>query len=485
MGHLWAGIERPDFAALAETYGRTLKMRILIVGGGITGLAAAWECQQRGVAYTLLESSDRLGGKIVTERTDGFVIEGAADSFLWQKPAAWQLARELGLADRIIGTNDAHRHVFVLHDGTLHPFPGGMRLIVPVDPDGLLKSDLLSAAGKQRMLDEVEVPPRSPNSEDESLASFIRRRFGEEALNIFGDSILSGIHVADPELLSMNAAYPNYVQLEREYGSVTAGMRSAKGEARTPDTPKTAFISFKTGMAELPEKLTAVLTGDVRTGQGVTRIDADGTVYTTAEGKERAAEQIHADAVILTVPSPTAAKLTANVSPELSHLLRPRRWLSSGTVSFGFRRASIDHDLDGFGFVVPAKEPCHTIAGTWSSTKLPERAPEGYVLLRLFFGGFAHESDIQLPNDALIRLARAELKQIMGIGAEPAITRVFRWREANPTYDVGHLERTAQIRAACPDWLSVAGCAYDGIGIPDCVRSGRTVAAEAISYRGA
>jgi len=459
---------------------------VLIVGGGITGLAAAWELQQRGIAYVLLESADRLGGKIITERADGFVIEGGADSFLTQKPWAWQLCRDAGFADQFIGTNDAHRNVYVLRGGRLHPFPRGMRLIVPLDEAGLRESDLLSDAGKQRMLDEPTIPPRLMSdpimgvTDDESMAAFVERRFGKEALDVFGDSLLAGIHVADPAYLSIAATFPNYVQLERTYGSVIRGMQqTVNSAARDPDAPPTAFVSFKNGMQTLIESLAARLTGDIRTGWRVTHIAADRTV-TAVHTESGAQATFKPDAVILSTQAGIAAKLLNGLAaPSVTERLSYFETVSSGTVSLGFRTDQLNHDLDGFGFVIPRSEPTRIRACTWSSTKLAGRAPDGYALLRVFVGGSGREADVALPDDQLIALARADLRQIMGIDAAPVISRIFRWRDANPQYAVGHIERIAQLSGLCPPWLTLAGCSYDGVGIPDCVRQGRTAAQHA------
>jgi oxygen-dependent protoporphyrinogen oxidase len=447
---------------------------VLIVGGGITGLAAAWELQQQGIDYTLLEASDRLGGKIRTERANGFIIDGGSDSFLVQKPWAWQLCREIGIADRLIGTNDSQRNVYVLRNGKLHLFPRGMRLIVPLDPDGLMQSDLLSDEGKRRMLAEPDIPPRTDPA-DESLASFVERRFGREALEVLGDSLLAGIHVSDPETLSMDASFPNYVALERKYGSVIRGMQTAAPLKPDPEMPKTAFVSFPGGMIELIEGLRAALTGDIRTGQGVIRIEPDRTVTTFD------ADKLTLDGIIVTTPAQAANNMLGSVAPDLAHALGSIKAVSSGTVSLGFRADNLPYPLDGFGFVIPHSEPTRILACTWSSTKLPGRAPEGHVLIRVFVGGREREADVDLPDDQLISLARSELRQIMNITAEPVISRVFRYRGANPQYEVGHLDRVARIMALCPPWLSLTGCSFDGVGIPDCVRQGRESARRVIA----
>ncbi len=454
---------------------------VVIIGGGITGLAAAWELQQQGVEYLLLEGTERLGGKIRTEYADGFIIEGAADSFLATKPYAWQLCREVGLGERLIGTNDARRNVYVLRDGRLHLFPKGMQLLVPTDPDGLMATELLSDVGKRLMLAEAEVPPRPANG-DESLGSFVRRRFGQEALDVFGEPLLAGIYTGNPETLSMQATFPNYLTLEQKYGSVIAGSRHNKPPAPAPDAPRTAFVSLKNGMQEMIDGIRAKLTGDVRLGQSVAYIEAvkapgnfSPTVY-LADG-----EKIEASAIILTVPAYAAAKLMSEIVPELAKGLATIKTVSSATVTFGYREADLPEPLNGFGFVVASSEPTHLRASTWSSTKLAGRAPQGYALLRVFLGGHRHESDPTLSDEALFALARSELAKIMGIQAEPVISRIFRWIGANTQYEVGHLERVAGLQRLCPPGLFLAGSPYGGIGIPDCVRQGRQIALQALS----
>ncbi len=443
---------------------------VIIIGGGITGLSAAWELQQRGIDYTLLEASDRLGGKIETESAGGFVMEGGADSFLTQKPWAWQLCRELGIEDRLIGTNDARRNVYILRGGKLHLMPRGLRLIVPLDPQGLMESTVLSEEGKRRMLAEVDVPPRQDPA-DESLAAFVRRRFGEEALEVFGDSLLAGIHVGDPETLSMQATFPNYVHLERTYGSVIRGTQQANPPSPVPDMPKTAFVSLRGGMLELVETLQAQLTGDIQVGQTVTRLEPNGTGG--ARVITRTGKNLTADAIILTVP---AHALFTSSLPELARLFQMMHTASSGTISLGYRADEIDHPLDGFGFVIPKREPTRLMACTWSSSKLDTRAPDGHVLIRVFVGGHGREDDLALTDDQLVALARDELRRIMGIQVAPVISRVFRYQNANPQYEVGHLDRVQQMKTLCPPWLTLAGCTFGGVGIPDCVRQGREAA---------
>ncbi len=440
--------------------------KVVIVGGGITGLAAAWELQQRGVDYVLLESSGRLGGKIITERIEGFVIEGAADSYITQKPWGWQLCHELGLADRLLPTNDHLRQTYVLRGGQLHPMPKGMRLIVPTDPDAIRQTTLLSEEGKARMLAESQVPPRSEGG-DESLASFVRRRYGEEVLRVFGEPLLAGIYTGNPETLSMGASFPNYLKMEQAYGSLAAGIAQAPLATADPLAPSTIFVSLKSGMAELVEQLQSRLTGDIRLNETVREIGRDSLV------RLESGETIEAEAIIMTLAGQLAAGLVEEWLPELSRGLTRIHTMSSATVSLGFRESELNRPLDGFGFVVASDEPTHLRASTWSSTKLAGRAPQGYALLRVFLGGYRAPEDMTRPDEELVALARRELSRVMGLEATPVISRVFRWHNASSQYEVGHQERVAHFKTLCPAWLQLAGSPYEGVGIPDCIRQGR------------
>jgi oxygen-dependent protoporphyrinogen oxidase len=427
----------------------------------------------------VFECEARPGGKIVTDRPDGFVVEGGPDAFITQKPDAYELCRELGLSDRLIGTNDARRKVYVLAGGRLHPLPEGVRLIAPTRLGPFLRSSLISPRGKLRMGLDLLLPGR-PAPGDESLAAFVRRRLGREALDKLGEPMLAGIHVGDPARLSLRATFPQLAELERRHGSLIRGTRATRPAPPDPNRPATMFLALREGMADLPATLAAHLgPAVVHTGVEVVRMVRTGSGAGArfrlhlGSGKQIAARQ-----VVIATPAPIAAGLVAAEAPNLAAALRTIRYVSSATVSLGYRAADLPRPLDGFGFVVAARERTSLLACTWSSTKFDDRAPQDHVLLRAFVGGAHHEELVDLPDADLLALVREELRAIMGITAPPVVSRIFRWPQANPQYDVGHLERVARIEslAAALPGLYLTGSAYRGVGIPDCVRGAKETA---------
>ncbi|HEC23351.1 MAG TPA: protoporphyrinogen oxidase [Chloroflexi bacterium] len=458
-------------------------LRVAIVGGGITGLSVAWylerEAAASGVAlrYTILERSPRWGGKIRTERIAGFgdepfVIEAGPDSFLTQKPWALRLVREIGLADRILNTNDHLRRVFVLRRGKPVPLPDGVLLIVPTRILPFVLSPLLSPPAKLRMGLELFIPPRR-DGEDETVADFVRRRLGAEALDRLAEPLMSGIYNAEAERQSLLATFPRFRALEEQFGSLIRGMlisrrahrrrRSAASDGKT----SAMFVSLRAGMYELVEALTDRLSGDLRLNAGVERIvrRRGGRYELLLDGEER----LEADAVIITTPACAAADLLQDVAPLAVEGLRAIRYVSTGTISLAFRADEINHPLDGFGLVIPRSEGRRVNAITWTSTKFDHRAPEGYVLLRVFFGGSRRPEMMEKDDDELLSIVRSELSELMGLDTRPILHRIYRWRRANPQYDVGHLERVGAIEAALPSGVYVTGSAYRGVGLPDCV----------------
>ena len=461
--------------------------RVAIIGGGIAGLATAYYLQEKArqaglpLSYSLIESAPDFGGKIVTYEGDGFVIEGGPDSFITQKPAALRLCRELGLEDRLLGTNDARRKVFVLDGGRLRSLPDGVMLIVPTRFTPFALSPLISVPGKVRMGMDLFIPPRREDG-DESLADFIRRRLGQEALDKIAEPLMAGIHVADPERLSLQATFPRFIQLEQKYGSLIKGMLAQK--ARRAEANRNGagdggklslFMTLQSGLRELVEALVARLEGDLLLGTGVADLARaeDGYRLRLADGRS-----LDADAVILATPSYAAADLVEPLHPALAAELRAIRYVSTATVSLGFRRAEFEHPLDGFGFVVSSRDKSKLMACTWTSTKFDGRTPGEHVLLRAFVGGPHNEGLVDLPDEELLGLVREELREVMGVAAQPVASRIYRWPGGNPQYDVGHLERVDQLEAIAADLpgLYFTGSAYRGVGLPDCIQQGQATA---------
>lgn len=467
---------------------------ITIIGGGITGLTVAWYLQQQAQShhqplnYTLLEQSHRWGGKILTEQVAGyasepFVVEGGPDSFLTQKPWAAQLARELMIDEALLPSNDARRKTFVLHKGKPTSLPDGVMLIVPTKLKPFMLSRLISPLGKLRMGLDWFIPAKKDEA-DETLAEFIRRRLGDEALDKMAEPLLSGIYNADAERQSIMATFPRFREIERKYGSLLKGMLAAASSHTPPPsstngaTPKpTLFTSFKSGMEELVFTLSQQLSGDCRLGVTVTNITrnlaptphryeltlADGTTLLT-------------DTIVLAVPAFAAANLLQDIAPTAVHELSQIRYVSTGTISLAYRREDIQHPLNGFGIVIPRSEKRAINAITWSSTKFEHRAPEGYALLRVFFGGSRTPEMMAVDDAELFATVQAELTAIMGLTATPLFQRIFRWERANPQYDVGHLERAAAIQAVLPAGVFVTGSPYGGVGIPDCIHQAQVTA---------
>jgi len=462
-------------------------MRLVVVGGGITGLAAAHHAlelaRERRIALelTLVEARERLGGTIATERAGGFLIEAGPDSFLSEKPWALALCRRLGLEDRLARTDDRYRKVFVWHAGRLHPLPDGWELLAPTRLAPFLSSRLFSWPGKLRMAFDLVLPRGI--ADDESLGAFVRRRLGREALERVAQPLVAGIYTADPDDLSLTATMPRFAELEKQERSIILGLRRARRRARETGVSGarwSLFVTLKEGMEDLVAALaTRLQPGTVLLKQRVAGVERRGDRWrvATAEGAD-----LDADRVIVATESHAAARMLRYVDPTLATLLAEIPYASSATVTLGYRRADVLHPLDGFGFVVPRTEKRALLACTFSSVKYAGRAPEGDVLLRAFVGGALNEAVLELDDAPLVMRARAELREALGITAAPALARVFRWPKAMPQYHVGHLARveTIERRAGALPGLDLAGGAYRGVGIADCVRSGEAAAERAL-----
>jgi oxygen-dependent protoporphyrinogen oxidase len=471
------------------------------VGGGITGLAAAHALLEgarrrgRGVAVTVLEASPRFGGNLVSERVDGFLLDGGPDSWVASKPHAAALARELGLGGALVGTRPDTRRYYVAWGDRLHPVPEGLVLGVPTRVWPLLTSRLFTWRGKLRMLLEPFVArQRFGDDDDESIADFARRRLGREAADRLVAPLLGGISAGDATVLSIRAAFPQFVAMERDHGSLVLGMLAsqrarARAARQAPPGPAvapvslrgSAFVSLRDGVGSLADALVARLReagADLRIGArvlGIERAAAGPGYRVQVEG----APPVEARGVVFAAPAHAAARVIASIDEGTAHILSGVKHSSTATVFLAFRAADVTHPLDGVGFVVPAALGRPILAGTWVSSKWDLRAPEGHVLVRAFFGGAQGEGVLARSDADLAALAREELGVLMGIDAEPLWHRVFRWERATPQMRVGHLAVMRRVRTrlddAAPGFV-VAGGGYDGVGIPDCIRQGQEAA---------
>jgi oxygen-dependent protoporphyrinogen oxidase len=462
---------------------------VAIIGGGIAGLSTAYYLQKQAAAagaalsYTVLEAASRWGGHIVTERVETpagtFIVEGGPDSFITQKPWGVQLAQELGLAGRLLGTNDHMRKVFVLNRGRPTPMPDGVLLIVPTKFLPFVRSPLISPLGKLRMGLDLVIPPKR-DGQDETLADFVRRRLGAEALDKIAEPLLSGIYNSEADRQSLLATFPRFRDLEVKYGSLTRGMLASRRNSHgskpgvNDRKPLSMFMSLAGGTGELVDTLVACLCGELRLNTRVERLmrrpEGD-YALTTAAG-----ETIRAEAVVLAVPAYVAQALAREVAPDVARGLEKIRYVSTGIVSLAYRVADIRRPLLGFGLVVPSSERRPINAVTWSSIKFEHRAPTDHALLRVFFGGSRSPQSMALGDDALLTAVRAQLQEFMGIEAKPLFHRIYRWDRSNAQYDVGHLERVAALEAALPSGLYLTGSPYRGVGLPDCIKQGQETA---------
>ncbi len=443
---------------------------VAIVGGGVSGLAAAWTLAKRGVSFALLEAADRFGGVVRTEHEGGFLLEAGPDSMLAQKPEGIALAREVGLADRLVPTNLEQRRVYVLHRGRLHALPDGMFLAIPTRVLPFLASGLFSPLAKLRMGLDLVRPARRDGA-DESVAGFLRRRFGQECVDRLGEPLLAGIHSGDPERLSIRATFPRFVELERRHGSLIRGMRAA---ARPKAPPSAPFHSLQGGMIELVDALVAGLPRGALRRSTTVRSIRRGNGFSL----ETDAGPLQAKALVLAVPPAKAAPLLEPLVPEAGPALRAVPSASTATVLLGFRREDVAHPLDGYGLVVPSTEGRSTAALTFASTKLPGRAPDGHVLLRGFVGGVRNPGALARDDAALVEVVRSDMRDALGLRGVPVVARVFRWPDATPQMEVGHLARMTALdqRLAAIPGLQVGGAGIRVTGVPDCVAEGTRLA---------
>lgn len=460
-------------------------IRIAIIGGGISGLSAAYTLEEMrrsgaNLEYVLCESSPQLGGVLRTEKVDGCVVEAGPDSFVTEKPWAADLCRELGLGDELIGSNDADRKTYILTRGRLVEMPDGLMFMVPtrILPTGL--SPLFSWKTKLRMTQELFHPPRAVDH-DESVADFVTRHYGSEMVDRLADPLLSGVYGGEAANLSVRAVLPRFAEMEKTYGSLGRAMLAARKKMRSaPAKPAPPlFTSLKDGMQHMAESIVARLNpASLLPGSPVQALQREAESWVVSAGMRSDSF----DRVVVALPAKAAASVVSLVSPELAAELAAVQYSSSITVGLGYDRETRQSLPPGFGFLVPRSEGKRLLAATFVHNKFPHRAPEDRALLRCFFAGQNAEIVWPHSDDELVGIVREELQQILGLSAEPLFARVYKWKSAMAQYSVGHLERLDRIerlRQTLPG-LALAGNAYRGIGVPDCVRSGREAAKQVL-----
>ena len=466
---------------------------VIIIGGGIAGLSAAYYLQKdfanEGLSWrvTVLEAGDHLGGKIHTERMKGFVIEAGPDTFLASKPWATQLCQELGLSERLHGTNPNQKNTYILRKGQLLPLPDGLTMMIPTRFGSMLRTRLLNWPAKLRMGLDFFIPSRTLDG-DESLGAFVSRRLGRTAYENLIEPLMSGIYAGDGDALSLQATFPYLRDLEMTYGGLVKGALATRRKmvrnGRSAPGTRSAFLTPQTGLQEIVEALVMWLDRngcELSTSQAVSSLGWNGSQYSVEllNGKT-----LVADAVILAAPAFGSAKILRQLAPHLALALDAIPYVNAATVSLAYDQNELAHALDGYGYVIPRREGQRALACTWTSTKFPHRAPQGKALLRVFFGRAGEGFEVPTDEAELVRLARQELAQTMNIHAEPILSRAFYWERAMPQYNLGHLERLKHIEKGVKDLpgLALAGNAYRGIGIPDCIHSGEMAASTIIEY---
>ncbi|HKT35472.1 MAG TPA: protoporphyrinogen oxidase [Nitrospira sp.] len=470
---------------------------VVVIGGGISGLATAFALTERAEAAGLLlrcsvlEAGPAWGGKIVTHRIGDLVTEAGPDSFLSTKPAALELVAKLGLTDELINTNETVKKAFVYSGGRLRELPEGLVAITPGKIGPFLKSGLLSFGGVVRMGMDF-VLPANRSQADESLASFVRRRFGRQAFERMMEPLMAGIYAGDAEQMSVRATFPRFVELEQAYGSVLRGMLAAKSRsngALRAEARRTMFVSLRSGL----EALVTALVRRLRTKE-VTMINGRSVESLRVRSHQlgrwtydvmlQDGSALSADSLVLATPAFVTAELLRPLTPIAAGLLEMIPYSSTATIGLAYPASVIGGPVRGFGFVVPRTEGRNLIAATWTSLKWPHRAPPNQLLARCYVGGAGRESILELEDRALVARAKAELKEMCGLAVEPTYVEVNRWMNAMPQYRLGHLERVEQAEVALGRYggLVLTGSAYRGIGIPDCIRDGAIAAEKVIRY---
>jgi oxygen-dependent protoporphyrinogen oxidase len=441
-------------------------MHLVIIGGGITGLSAAWEAQQRGISYTLLEASDRWGGKMISSeiRMNGshFLVDGGPDTIVTRKPEAWDLTNELGILDQVENPGSETSGIYVLDNASPQP--------IPLSPFKFVRSPLMTTRGKLRLLAEPFQPARHDDA-DESLGDFVRRRLGEEALDKFIGPVLGGIYNTDPNIQSIMVSSPVMREMEKESGSLflaalQRAFRSNKNGNSNEKKPR--FLTYKTGIQGIIDHLVKQLTGDLRLNTEVKSILREGKGYKVYISDT---ESYYADAVVFATLANVTSELLKNVAEPVSALLEKIHHNHIGTVSLIYKQADLPN-LNINGLMIPRREKRAIDAVTFTSKKMPHRFSSGYAALRVFIGGSKPEV-VEYEEEKLLAVVQKELSELLGINTKPVTHKIFRWRNGFPQAQVGHLELIDEIEKHLPAKIALAGSSYRGIAVPDCIRQGR------------
>lgn len=483
--------------------------RVIVIGGGVAGLAAAYRIKKLvpGVELRLIEAEAKVGGKVVTDRVETkygtFVVEGGPDTFISYKPAGIALCRELGIDGRLHGTNEKVHGSSVMKKGRLYKMPEGLTGLIPSKFGPMASTRLISWPGKIRMGLDLFVPPK-PEGGDETLAEFVRRRLGNELYERLIEPLMSGIYAGDGEQLSLAATFPQLRQSELEHGSLVRGMfatkkknrelakeaaaEAAKAKAEGRELPSRkkwpAFVTPELGLAEIVEALEKTFAREeLVLGRKATRLTRQGSTWTVELDD---ASRHEADAVVVAAPAHGAAPLLRPFDPAMAEALDGIPHASTATLTVAYRESDLPKPFDSFGYVIPKAEGRAILAATFTSTKFPHRAPDGTVLVRAFIGRAGNDAGIDLSELELLAMVKDELRDVVGIAAEPIFHRTFRWPLAMPQYVKGHLARLEVIESNTKKWpgLALAGNAYRGIGLPDCIASGEAAAKSVAAYIG-
>ncbi|MDR3700207.1 MAG: protoporphyrinogen oxidase [Candidatus Sulfopaludibacter sp.] len=452
--------------------------RTLVIGGGISGLSAAYYLAKGGAESTILESRPRLGGVIQTEKVEGCTLEAGPDSFLSAKPAALELIRDLGLAGDVIGSNDHLRVTFVRKNGRMVPLPDGLMMMVPTKILPLITTSLVGWGTKIRMGMELWRAPK-PRAGDESVAEFVEEHYGKEAVDYLAEPLLSGVYGGDPRQLSVTSVLPRFVELANKYGSLTRGVLASRAQAKSNGPAPPLFRTLKGGLGQL----VAAVTESIRGKTQVVQARAE-TVERTASGfrVKVNGDWLDAEHLVVACEAHSAAVLLCGVDARIAELLGGVGYSSSMVVALGFDAADFARPPVGFGFLVPKKERRRLVACTWIGTKFPHRVPEGKIVARCFLGGAGDAAALAESDEAILATVTSELQEIAGFSARPRFHRIFRWPRSMAQYPVGHPQQMAELetRVASIPGLHLAGNAYQGIGVPDCIRMGRAAAGKTL-----